>query len=100
VTKADEVADLMARLLYLLAPEQDAPELREQARAAMPPRMLFTVDEAAQQLGIGKTKTYSLVRSGELESVQIGRLRRIHIDSIRAYADQLVSSQSANRNVA
>jgi excisionase family DNA binding protein len=66
----------------------------------MPTRVLLTVEEAAESLGIGKTKTYSLVMAGEIASVQIGRLRRIHIDSIREYAARLVAHQAANRNAA
>jgi hypothetical protein len=33
------------------------------------------------------------VKSGELKSVQIGRLRRIHIDAINDYAAGLVAAQ-------
>ncbi|MGQ0572748.1 MAG: helix-turn-helix domain-containing protein [Pseudonocardia sp.] len=58
-------------------------------------RVLLTVAEAAEQLGIGKTTTYALVRSGEIESVLIGRLRRIHVDSVAAYAAQLVAKNHA-----
>ena len=66
----------------------------------MPARVLLTVEEAAQLLHIGKTKTYSLVKTGELESVLIGRLRRIHIDSIRAYTTHLVSQQATTDKAA
>ncbi|MGH3611660.1 MAG: excisionase family DNA-binding protein [Pseudonocardia sp.] len=59
------------------------------------PRVLLTVAEAAEQLGVGKTTTYALVRSGELESVLIGRLRRIHVDAVTAYATQLVHKHRA-----
>jgi excisionase family DNA binding protein len=51
------------------------------------------VEEAAERLHIGKTKTYALVKSGELESVLIGRLRRIHIDAVSAYAARLTANQ-------
>jgi excisionase family DNA binding protein len=60
----------------------------------MPERVLLTVEEAAKQLGIGKTKAYQLVRSGDLGSVQIGRLRRIRRDAVAAYAAQLVTNHN------
>ncbi len=52
-------------------------------------RLLLTVEEAAQRLGIGRTLMYALVKEGEVESVQIGRLRRIPADSLPRYLDQL-----------
>lgn len=61
----------------------------------MPERVLLTVEEAAELLGIGRTFAWQLVRNGDLESVQIGRLRRIHVDAVRDYADRLVSKGAA-----
>jgi excisionase family DNA binding protein len=60
----------------------------------MPARVLLTVEETAERLHIGKTKTYALVKSGELESILIGRLRRIHIDAVNAYAARLTADQA------
>lgn len=48
-------------------------------------RLLYTVPEAAAVLGIGVTKTRELIRSGELRSVKIGRLRRITVTSLSDY---------------
>jgi excisionase family DNA binding protein len=66
----------------------------------MPERVLLTVKEAAAQLGIGPTKMYALIKSDEIESVTIGRLRRIHIDAINAYAARLVNQQTTTREIA
>ena len=41
------------------------------------PRLLLTVEEAARRLNIGRTTMYALVSSGAVESVTIGRLRRV-----------------------
>jgi len=46
------------------------------------PRLLLTVEEAAVRLGIGRTLAYALVKSGDVESVQIGRLRRVPFDAL------------------
>ena len=47
--------------------------------------LVMTVEEAAQRLGIGRTFMYALVKSGAIESVCIGRLRRIPEDSLIAF---------------
>ena len=52
-------------------------------------RLLLTIEQAAQCLGIGRTLMYALVRDGNVESVQIGRLRRIPADALSRYVDQL-----------
>ncbi|MGH3755664.1 MAG: helix-turn-helix domain-containing protein [Pseudonocardiaceae bacterium] len=91
-TRTTEIADLLARLAVLMSdqpPTSETPVSRP-----MPERVLLTVEEAAERLHIGKTKTYALVKAGEIESVLIGRLRRIHIDAIDTYAARLVSQQN------
>lgn len=56
--------------------------------------LLLTVEEAAEQLGIGRTLMYALVKQGAIESVQIGRLRRIPADALPRYLAQLRTSIS------
>lgn len=41
------------------------------------PRLLLRIEEAAEVLGIGRSLMYALVLDGEVESVTVGRLRRI-----------------------
>jgi excisionase family DNA binding protein len=57
-------------------------------------RLLLTVEEAAEQLGIGRTLMYALVKQEKVESVQIGRLRRIPADALPRYLAQLRTSMS------
>ncbi len=52
---------------------------------------LLTPEEAAERLAIGRTTLYGLLKSGELGSVRIGRLRRIPVLEIRAYLAHLTS---------
>jgi len=52
-------------------------------------RLLLTVEEAAEQLGIGRTLMYALVKDGAIESVHIGRLRRIPADALPRYLERL-----------
>ncbi len=53
-------------------------------------RLLLTAEEAAELLNVGRCKVYDLMRTGELESIKIGRLRRIPVDNIRRFADKLI----------
>lgn len=43
---------------------------------------LVTVVEAARALGIGRSKAYELIASGDLEVVHIGRAARVPVDAI------------------
>ena len=40
--------------------------------------------EASRLLSLGKTKTFELIRNGTLESVKIGKARRVRLRSIRS----------------
>jgi excisionase family DNA binding protein len=51
--------------------------------------VLLTVEEAARRLQIGRTTCFSLIRSGELESVMVGRLRRVPADAVPEFANSL-----------
>lgn len=67
-------------------PEVDA-EAQDRGR---PQRRLLTVLEVAERLNIGRTKVFHLIAAGQLESVRIGRLRRIPVEAVDAYVDELV----------
>ena len=57
------------------------------------PRVMLTPEQAAAALGIGRTTVYALIKSGELRSLLIGRLRRIPLDEIHAYTTRLLAQQ-------
>ncbi len=54
-----------------------------------PSLMLLTVEEAARRLRIGRTTCFRLVLAGEIESVTVGRLRRIPANAVPAYVAML-----------
>ena len=54
-------------------------------------RVLLTAEEVAENLKIGRCKVYDLIRTGELQSIKIGRLRRIPVDSVHAFAQRMVA---------
>lgn len=49
--------------------------------------MLLTVKDVEAELQLGRTRTYELVRSGELPVVRIGRAVRIPRDALRLWVD-------------
>jgi excisionase family DNA binding protein len=53
------------------------------------PRLLLTVQEAADALGVGRSTMYGLILDGVVESVRIGRLRRVPADALPRYLDKL-----------
>ena len=52
-------------------------------------RLLLTVEEAAEWLGVGRSLMYQLIGSGQVRSVRIGRLRRVTPDALNAYVAAL-----------
>jgi excisionase family DNA binding protein len=52
-------------------------------------RLLLSVEEAAQRLHIGRSTVYTLVAQNQLESVKIGKLRRIPAQALENYVATL-----------
>jgi excisionase family DNA binding protein len=72
---------------------------RDLSRAAVDPTLvLLAVEEAARRLGIGRTTGYSLISSGEIESVTVGRLRKVPADAVSEFVAKL--RRSARSTVA
>jgi excisionase family DNA binding protein len=87
---SSDVAALLAQVVQLLA--TNPPTTVPEPRAETPQdRVMLTVEEAATRLRVGRTTAWGLVKSGELRSVQIGRLRRIPSSVVDAYAAQLLA---------
>lgn len=66
-------------------PANDLSVLLAAAQAADTTAVALTVEEAARRLGIGRTTMYALIASGQVQSVRIGRLRRIPAEALAAY---------------
>lgn len=56
-------------------------------------RELLRVEEAAALLAIGRTSMFALLRDRTVESVKIGRLRRVPADAITDYITRLTAEQ-------
>jgi excisionase family DNA binding protein len=51
--------------------------------------ILVRVERAAEMLGISRSQVYVLLARREIESVAIGRSRRIPVQSLHQYVDHL-----------
>jgi excisionase family DNA binding protein len=60
------------------------------------PRLLLRIEEAADQLGIGPSLMYRLVLTGEVDSVHVGRLRRIPVQCLDEHVARLRAAQKAS----
>ncbi len=57
--------------------------------------LLYKPEDAARVLGIGRSKVFELMTSGELASVQIGRSRRITRAALEAFVARIASATDA-----
>jgi len=60
-----------------------------------PDELLLTVEDAARRLRLGRTLVYRLISSGQLESVTVGRLRRIPAECLADYVATLRGTRSS-----
>lgn len=57
-------------------------------------RLLLIPEDAAKIIGVGRTTLYELLRTGAIESVRIGRARRIPADALDDYVNRLRADAS------
>ncbi len=58
------------------------------------PRLLLSVEDAADRLALSRTRLYALIKTGEIVSVRIGRLRRVPVEALTAFTARLVAEQT------
>jgi len=54
----------------------------------------YTVEQVAEMLHIGRDKVYYLLRTGQLRSIKIGKLRRITSQHLAEFISTLESTPS------
>lgn len=52
-------------------------------------RLLLTPEESAETISVSRSKLYELLASGAIESVRIGKSRRIPAEALQAYVERL-----------
>ncbi len=58
-------------------------------------KLCYTPIEAARLLGLGRTKVYELMASGQITSIRIGRSRRIPATALRAFIEACQQEEAA-----
>ena len=69
-------------------------ELREAAQPA--PDRLLSIPEAAEALGIGRTRLYAELDSGRLRSIHAGRRRLIPVSALSDYTKRTPAHAKAS----
>ena len=65
------------------------------------PARLLTIAEVSERLGLGRTKTFELLKRGELRSVRIGGARRIPSSEVEGFIERLlVNDPQVNASIA
>lgn len=57
-------------------------------------RLLLTVQEAADRLGLDRSAIYPRIIRGEIQSVKIGRSRRVPVSALELYVARLITEQN------
>lgn len=81
---SDRLEAALAELAAAIREEIQATD----ARAAGGPEQLYSVDEAAGLLGIGRTALYGEIQASRLRSVKVGRRRLVPASAVGAYSAQ------------
>ena len=55
-------------------------------------KKLLSADELARELGVGRTTAYSLLWSGTIPSMKVGRLRKVRREDLEAYLAERMKS--------
>lgn len=71
------------------------PETAGAPESGRVPRLLLTVEEAADRIGICRSNMFKLIRQGDVKSVKVGRLRRITPAALEDFIHKLASSADA-----
>ena len=53
-----------------------------------PQRLLLRIPEVAETLGIGRSKIYEIIASGELPTVRVGRAVRISVTTLQKWVEE------------
>jgi excisionase family DNA binding protein len=60
----------------------------ESPQEGTPQRLLLRIPEVAEKLGIGRTKIYEMIATGELPTIRIGRAVRISVTTLQKWVEE------------
>jgi excisionase family DNA binding protein len=67
------------------------PHVPDMSAAPNDERLLLTLEEAARRLSVGRTTLYELAAQGKLQTVSIGRCRRVPVSALESFVNRLLS---------
>lgn len=56
-------------------------------------RLLYRPAEAADSIGVSRSRMYELIASGEVPSVRVGRTLRVPVDALRRWVEQQLAER-------
>lgn len=59
-------------------------------------RLLLRPTEAADLIGMGRAKTYALIREGTIPSIRLGKSLRVPVDRLREWVAAQVEAQEGS----
>ncbi|WIG56162.1 MAG: hypothetical protein OJF61_001950 [Rhodanobacteraceae bacterium] len=62
---------------------------------SLPAPISVSPEDAAQMLGLGRTKTFELIRTRELPSIKIGRRTLVPVAGLHALIERHTAEQAA-----
>ena len=57
-------------------------------------KLLLTIEEVAARLGIGRSHAYAYVLKGDLESIKLGRSRRVPVQALADFVAKLRADEA------
>ena len=73
--------------------------MSEGRQGALVEPLLLRTDEAAIVLGIGRTKVFEMLTSGELPAIRIGRCVRVPKDRLIKWIDEQADTQARSSSI-
>ncbi len=67
----------------------------ESPQEGAPQRLLLRIPEVAEMLGIGRTKIYELIATGELPTIRVGRAVRISVRTLQEWVEACEQQESS-----
>lgn len=61
------------------------------------PRVLLSVEDAAERLDIGRTMLYELIAAGEIATITVGRLRKVPVAAITEFVERRRSGRTEGK---
>ena len=65
------------------------PDISTIERTPAMERVLLTPEEVAEALHVGRCTVYDLLRTNQLQSFKIGKLRRIPVDAVHEFIKRM-----------